>query len=357
MVRWIEESAKTGKPFFAYWAPNAPHFPLHARKRDIEKYKGVYDVGPEAISEARVARMRKLGILEQDMPWELPQGFANTSPRQRQIYSRQRDRRPYVWTEAGNRKAESFEEIMMAYAAQVDCMDQNVGKVVAKLKQLGLYDNTLILFCSDNGASDEPPSSGVLWGQASNTPFREHKASSYDGGVGTPLIMHWPKRIDPAVKGSINRTWGHLIDIMPTVLAAAGGTYPKKDLQGHDLPALDGRSLLPALEGRHVPLEHPIFIEHNGNCALITEDWKLLAEDGSRVGPWSLYNMKTDRCELTDVAKDHPDVVEKLNARWHAMAERFGALRGGKRAAQDLQNAKEQEVNKKAQEKNITENK
>jgi arylsulfatase len=246
---------------------------------------------------------------------------------------------------------------MMAYAAQVDCMDQNVGKVVAKLKQLGLYDDTLILFCSDNGASDENTSSGVLWGQLSNTPFFKHKKSAFDGGVGTPLIMHWPKRITPAARGSINRTWGHLIDIMPTVLAAAGGTYPKKDLQGHDLPALDGRSLLPALEGRHVPLEHPIFIEHNGNCALITEDWKLLADDESKEGPWSLYNMTMDRCELTDVAKDHPDVVEKLDAQWHAMAERFGALRGGKRAAQNLQNAKEQEVNKKAQEKNVTENK
>jgi arylsulfatase A-like enzyme len=106
-----------------------------------------------------------------------------------------------------------------------------------------------------------------------------------------------------------------------------------------------------------VPLEHLIFIEHNGNCALITEDWKLLADDESKEGPWSLYNMTMDRCELTDVAKDHPDVVEKLDAQWHAMAERFGALRGGKRAAQNLQNAKEQEVNKKAQEKNVTENK
>jgi arylsulfatase len=231
------------------------------------------------------------------------------------------------------RRATSLAEGMRGFAAQVDGMDQNVGKVVAKLKELGQFDNTLILFCSDNGATGasgwKGSSVGMIWGQVSNMPFKNYKASSYDGGAATPLIMHWPKRISGAARGSINRSVGHLVDIMPTVLAAAGATYPDKDLSGRDLPKSSGRSLLPVLDGKHVPLNEPVFVEHYGNCALIDEDWKLLANDGRAVGPWALYNMRTDRCEMTNVAAEHPEVVKRMDAQWHAIAKRINARRQG----------------------------
>jgi arylsulfatase len=356
MVKFIEASARDGKPFFAYWAPNAPHWPLDAKTADIEKYRSVYDAGPKAIAEARVAKMRQLGILEKDMPWKPPlvidqlnelDAVVKHSPAYHAIRAQHKARpqdltyRARVMTEVEfetdgkPRRATSFEESMMVFAAQVDSMDQNIGKVMAKLRELGLYEKTLILFCCDNGASNEshwgtPYSTGNMWAQVSNTPFRRYKKSSFDGGVGTPLIIHWPERIAASAKGSINRTVGHLIDIMPTVLDAAGATYPKEDLQRRDVPATEGRSLLPALDGKQVPLAHPVFIEHDGNCALITEEWKLVADDGRGEGPWSLYNMKTDRCELTDVAAQHPEVVKNLDGQWRAIANRIGARRTGK---------------------------
>jgi arylsulfatase len=355
LVRHISSSKEAGKPFFAYWAPTAPHWPIDAKAADVAKYEGVYDKGPIAIAEARMAKMRELGIMEKEMPWHGLKFMKEQDPskekhrwKRKQVEGHNAWRkkllayRPSIMTEVEfnttgkPRRAKSLAEGMQAYAAQVDCMDQNVGKVVAKLKELGQFENTLILFCSDNGASRENhwkfpgASTGHAFAQVSNMPFPGCKMSSHDGGVGTPLIMHWPKRIAAEARGSINHTVGHLIDIMPTVLDAAEATYPRQDLKGRDLPVSDGRSLLPALKGNHVPLKNPVFIEHVGNCALIEEDWKLVANDGNSEKPWALFNMKTDRCETRNVANEHPDVVERMDKEWHAIAKRVGARRTGK---------------------------
>jgi arylsulfatase len=215
--------------------------------------------------------------------------------------------------------------IMQVYAAQIDCLDQGVGRVLDALERRGELDNTLIVFCSDNGCSNEAFHNQLA--QASDTPFQRWKMSAYEGGVCTPFIMHWPARTPAAQRGSVNRTTGHLVDIMATVMDAGNATYPAVARDGRPVPPCEGRSLLPILRGEHVPLKAPIGIEHKGNVGLILEDWKITA-DGRE--PWRLYDLRQDRFELSDVAAKHPEKVAEMEQMWKDWANRVGATRNGK---------------------------
>ena len=322
VVKYVDEFGRKKEPFFLYWTPTAPHFPLHALTRDIKKYEGAYGVGAKAVAEARYKRMVELGIADAKWPWSAPPILSDEKLLSFRGSVRTELDGAGRGQDGNSRKARSFEEMMEIFAAQVDCMDQGVGKVVAKLKEVGAYENTLWLFCSDNGASDESRGAGPIWAWTSNTPFWKAKKSAYEGGIGTPLIAHWPARIEGKQRGSINRTFGHLVDVMPTVLDAAGATRPAQDAQGRDVPAMEGRSLLPCLAGETVALAKPIFIEHRHNRAVITETHKVTADRGE---PWRLYDMRSDRFERNDLADKQPDTVKALAGEWDRWAERVGA--------------------------------
>ena len=332
-VDMLDDLSEKKEPFFMYVAYNAPHWPLHAKKEDIAKYKGKYDEGWDVLRERRYAKMVELGLVD---PAETPQS-KNESGR--------------VWENETNKALMSAN--MEVHAAMVDCVDQGVGKIIEELKAKGLYDNTLIIFTSDNGASSENYSIGEFdrhdrtrsgqmvthnaavpgdeltynylgtgWAGAINTPFRYWKAESFHGGTAAPTIVHWPAGMTTE-KGSINRQPCHFIDVMPTCLELAGATYPETYNGNSIIPLVDeGRSLVPLLKGEgEWKGERTLFWEHENGRAVRVGDWKMTA---LRNGSWQLFNLANDYSETTNVAAEHPDKVKELKALWNKWAKSVG---------------------------------
>ena len=360
------QSRSQGQPFFLYVAYTAPHWPLHALPEDIRKYRGVFDEGWDVLRERRMRRLHESGILD---------GSAGLSGR---------DPTQPAWNDAKDKEWQARR--MEAYAAQIDRMDQGVGRIVAALEETGQLDNTLIVFLSDNGASEEAlplvkleqfkqrtdilrtrtrdgtevrfgnepsivpgpedtyASYGRAWANLSNTPFRFYKQWTHEGGIATPFIVRWPTGGIPA--GAIVRTPSQLVDVLPTIVEAAGATYPTQ-FNGRPVIPVEGRSLLPALRGDPVP-EATLYWEHTGNAAVQRGRWKLVrvhpevrrfwlqTGDATTVAQsgiddeysysWELYDLSTDRAELRDVAADHPDIVAGLAQQWQAWADRVGVI-------------------------------
>jgi len=226
----------------------------------------------------------------------------------------------------------------------IDCMDQGIGRIVKALKDTGQLDNTLIVFLADNGGCDEwgtygfgwknlkktgkiggseesSTSYGPAWANPSNTPFRLYKLHVHEGGIATPLIVYWPKYIKD--KGAFRNQVGHIIDIMPTFLQAANGTYPET-YNGNTIKPMEGVSLFPAFVNKPLERTDAIYWEHIGNHAIRDGKWKLVARGEN--GAWELYDLEADRTEQNDVAAAHPDVVKRLNDKWYAWAERCDVL-------------------------------
>jgi len=319
-VKDIDQATKSDKPFFLYLAYTAPHWPLHALPEDIAKYRDKYLDGWDELRLRRHKKMIELGIV--DSQWPL-------SPR---------DPKAPAWADAKLKERESLK--MAIYAAQVDRLDQCIGRVLGKLHDTKIEDNTVVLFLSDNGGNYEEihkgqpgsvlgtkesfASYGRPWGNASNTPFRLFKHYIHEGGISTPLIARWPGQIKP---GTMTQQIGHITDIMPTLVEIAGATYPET-FKDKPVTPIKGVSLLPALRGENVS-HPPIFWEHEGNRAVRDGDWKLVAVN---TGQWELYDIKTDRTELHDLAKDHPEIVAKMTQQWDIWAskdnvEEFDELR------------------------------
>ena len=320
-ARFIDE-ADAG-PLFLYVAHVAPHWPLHALPDDIARYEGVYDVGWDALRAQRHARLIDAGLVSPDWP---------LTPR---------DRRVPAWDDAPNKAWEAHR--MAAYAAQIDSMDQGIGRIVEALRRTGRLDNTLILFLSDNGGCaeiiqgvrtrhghfprggtrpdvfpggpDTYASYGIGWANASNTPFRLYKKWAHEGGIATPLIAHWPRRIADA--GAIRHQVGHVIDLMATCVAIAGAEYPET-FGGHDILPLEGKSLVSAFDNEPIERE-ALYWEHFGNRAVRVGPWKLAAEAR---GKWELYHLEDDRSEMNNLAAERPELVKKLAAMWDAWADR-----------------------------------
>ena len=317
-VQWIREFQPRPEPFFLYTAYTAPHWPLHAWPEDIERYRGRYMDGWEALREKRHAWQLGMGIC--DARWEL-------SPL---------DGMP--WDEVEDKELMDLK--MAVYAAQVDRMDQGVGRIVAELEERGELDNTLIMFLSDNGGCHEggllgfdnrknglPPggvdsymSYGRSWANASNTPFRRFKHWTHEGGIATPLVAHWPAAIGD--RGGITSEVGHVVDTMATCLDAAGADYPTEH-DGHQVIPLEGRSLLPTFRGEQRESHPALFWEHEGNRAARTGRWKLVSEHPDS---WELYDMREDRTELNNLAAENPDVASDLIAQYDTWAERVGVV-------------------------------
>jgi arylsulfatase len=227
---------------------------------------------------------------------------------------------------------------MAIYAAMIDRMDANIGRIADYLKQSGQLDNTLVLFLSDNGGAlgggplgfnrsrdipigrwGEPDSFlsyGTGWANASNTPFRKLKCFTHEGGIATPLIVHWPKGITNP--GSVIHEPGHVIDIMATCIDLAGGEYPA-EFQGNKITPLEGRSLVPVFRGERRDGHDALFWEHTGNRAVRAGRWKLVSE---YTQPWELYDLETDRTESNDLAEAMPGKVRELEFLYLAYADR-----------------------------------
>jgi arylsulfatase len=321
-----------GKPFFLYTAFTAPHWPMHALTEDIERYKGRYQDGWDTLRTERHRRMIDLGIV--DKRWPL-------SPR---------DPRVPAWNEAPNREWQ--QRRMEVYAAMVDRMDQGIGRILQALEETKQLDNTLILFLADNGGCAEElgprsaarhipvqtregrpvvpgnrpelmpggpetyQSYGQGWANVSNTPFRLYKHWVHEGGIATPLIAHWPGRVRRP--GSIDHEPGHLIDIMATCLDAAGASYPST-FQGNAITPLEGRSLLPCLEGRKRAPHDSLYWEHEGNRAVREGRWKLVSRYPDE---WELFDLEADRTEQNNLVSREPRRAEGLRAKYEAYARR-----------------------------------
>jgi arylsulfatase A-like enzyme len=335
---FLAESRQAAKPFFLYLAYNAPHFPLQAPEGEVAKYAERYKVGWDAIRTERHERMSRMGLLGPGSPLTPRSG-----------YDGYHEEGPHgtnpAWDSLPETRHADLARRMAIFAAMVDRMDQNIGRVVEDLRKNGELDNTLILFFSDNGACSEwdpngfdgksgpenvlhegpalatmgGPSSylsyGSGWANAGTTPWRLYKHYTHEGGISTPFIAHWPAVV--ARKGEIDGRVAHIVDIMPTLIEVAGAMYPVR-ARGHDVSPPEGRSLLPALHGE--PAEpRRLFFEHEGNRAVRDGRWKLVARKGR---PWELYDIDADRSELHDLASAQPGRVAELVGLWDAWAKR-----------------------------------
>ena len=356
-VRFIADhfDKHSEKPMFMYVAYTAAHWPMHALEKDIAKYRGKYDGGYEPIRKARYDRLRKMGMIHDN--WRLSPQAGD-------------------WDAVADKAWES--RCMEVYAAMVDCMDQGIGRIVAELKKQNQLDNTLIFFLQDNGGCAEamgrqggkggdgkdaerpgkPPLApmdpsalqpdmipkqtrdgwptrqgvgvmpgpdgtyigyGQAWANVSNTPFREYKHWVHEGGISTPLIVHWPDRA--ADKGKLRHQPGQLVDIMATCVDVSGADYPK-EFAGNAIQPMEGRSLAPAFDDKPIRREG-LYWEHEGNRAIRRENWKLVCKHNQQ---WELYDMNADRTELHDLSGEKPQIVAELSTLWNAWALRAHVL-------------------------------
>jgi len=320
-------------------AYTAPHYPLHAWPEDIAKYRGKYMVGWDTVRHQRFERMIKMGLV--DERWGLAPRDARVPPwedienRAKWDLAALQRRDGTGLTSESARDRDMWDLKMAVYAAMVDRMDQNIGRIMAKIRQLGKVDNTLVLFLSDNGGcaelihitQDVPPgpvnsyrSVDPPWANAQNSPFRKYKRWDHEGGISTPLIAHWPNQIKP---GQITDQVGHIIDIMATCIELAAAEYPLS-YDRHSVLPLEGKSLLPIFRGEQRTGHDALFWQFGTSRAARAGKWKLVAADASR---WELYDMVQDRTELHDLAPVHPQVVNELAGQWRGWAVRSAAKR------------------------------
>lgn len=318
-IEFLKE-AKKDQPFFLYMAYNAPHWPLQAPEDEIAKYKGKYDGGWQAIREKRFAKMVELGIVSKDN---------GMSPMDRGVKVK-------PWNELTADQRKEWATRMEVYAAQITREDENVGRLLAALKANGQMDNTLVLFISDNGGAAEDPHRGVpgaplgtrdsFWGYArpwatvSNTPWRYHKTTAYEGGTSTPFIAYWPGVIPAAAEGTMVRQPGHLLDLLPTFLDLAGAKYPTTESRH-----LEGEDILPMIEGKPGNPDRTYCWEHEGHRAIRKGNWKLVMLPNSADG-WELYDLSKDRIESHDLAAEYPEKAKELQAEYDAWAKRCGVV-------------------------------
>ena len=346
-LKFLDEHSEEERPFFLYVAYTVPHYPLHAPAEDIAKYRGRYLIGWDRLRNARFDRLKKSGLI--DSSWEQP----SRSPHSLE------------WNDIQDKDAWDLK--MAVYAAMVDRMDRNIGRLMEKLRAIGKEDNTLVLFLSDNGPSDEdrtstpdlPPGPvesyrtvDLPWANVSNTPFRHFKRWNHEGGISTPLIAYWPRMISEG--GAITHAVGHVIDVMATFVDITGAEYPDA-YHGEKVTPQEGRSLLPYFGKTDEPLAaspgdtrpprlQPLFWNQRGLWrAVRLGQWKLVSPDHTvqynpwratgkgrvvREPPedtdalWELYDMEDDRTELKNLAHRHPERVKEMAAMYADWQER-----------------------------------
>lgn len=318
-VQFIQDQhkARADQPIFLYVAYTAPHWPLHAPAKEIAKYEEIYLKGWDVLNKERYERLRKSGIV--DPNWPVP-------PRDKQVPA---------WDSLDDAKKKEMAHKMAVYAAQIDRLDQGVGRIVDALKKTNRLDDTLILFMADNGGCEEGgiwgferkkggtvgedssfASYGRGWAWLSNCIFRLFKHWIHGGGTRSPLIAHWPNGI--ADQNQLRRQPAHLIDIMATCVELSGAKYPT-EFNGNKITPLEGKSLVPAFANKPIERE-AIYWEHEGNRGVLVKNWKLVAVGGK--GPWELYDLAKDGAETNNLVNDYPEITRDLAAKWQAWAVR-----------------------------------
>jgi arylsulfatase len=342
-IGWLKDHASStpGKPLFLYVAHNAPHAPLHAKAADLARYAGAYDAGWDAVRAARGARQHGMGLFEQ----------APALP----------PRSPGVpaWEDVDPGRRALLARYMELYAAVVDNMDQNIGRLMDTLEALGRLDNTLVILTSDNGANgiggidgaannlskrltqaEDPqwvgemftsgrlggpeswPAYPLGWTDVSSTPFRLYKTTTMNGGIRVPLVMQWPQRLRDA--GGVRSQWVHVTDIVPTVLDLIGVAYPEQ-VNGMRTCEPDGVSVRTVLEAAGTSATRSVqHYELAGNRGYIRDGWKIvsLQPPGKPIelGNWMLFDLQRDPTEITDLASTHPEKLRELIACFDADA-------------------------------------
>jgi arylsulfatase len=321
------------KPWFLYLAFNAPHFPLHAPQHEIAKYKDRYHGGWDELRTERLARMKKLGIVPTHTQLSKRSHWRN--------YGETKIGVNPAWETLPEDRRLDLARRMAIYAAMIDRLDQQLGRIITDLKAAGDFENTLIVFTSDNGACFEwdpfgfdivssnqnilhtgkmldqmgKPgtfhSVGSGWANSSNTPWRLYKHFNHEGGIASPGIVHWPAGLK-AKAGSINHQPAHIIDLLPTAVAVSGAKYDGK----LPLPGVDLIGQINDVTEQNK--NRMLFFEHQGNRAVRSGRWKLVALDDQ---PWELYDFSVDRIEMNDLANKQPQRVKRMAAAW----EQWGA--------------------------------
>jgi arylsulfatase len=328
-LEWLDEPELNEKPFFLYLAYTAPHFPLHAWPEDIAKYEGLYDNGYLPIREARYARMINMGLID---PAKNPLPEWDGSH----------------WDELEDLERRKEIRRMEIYAAMMDRLDQNIGRVLNKLKEQGKLENTLILFASDNGACPDQKAGGgkekstrledfgkvnsyetvgQSWATVQDTPLRKWKGFSHEGGIRTPLIVTWPAGIKNT--GGFYREPGHVIDIMPTLIELTGAIYPEKANKQAVLP-MQGVSLLPAFEGRPLVRPAPLYWEYSEGFAIRDGDMKAVRLRRAKDKEWELYDFSKDENETIDLAPAMPEKLSAMKQRWQQWYNSVSSYETGK---------------------------
>ncbi|MDR0699642.1 MAG: arylsulfatase [Tannerella sp.] len=330
-IESIDKSIAEGKPFFQYLAFNSPHWPLEAHDDVIDKYLESYKDGYELLRKQKYERMLEMGIVSKD--WKFPD---NTMPE---------------WDLLSDSSKLDTEFRRAIYAAQVEIMDEHIGRIVEHLKRKNILDNTVIIFLSDNGCSAEPEnqvfgyqwgkntkwnynewrrnsarkgaSQGMVWAIASNSPYKLYKKFTHEGGISTPLIVHWPKAIKKP--GSIDNKPGHIIDIMATCIELAGAKYPETR---NNVPVRKyrGISFAKNIKGEKSPEHEAIFWEHEGHGALRMSKWKLVSANPQKEDEWELYDMEKDRTEMNDLSEIYPEKRSEMIEKWTQLAYDTKAL-------------------------------
>ena len=333
-IDMMDEMTSDGKPFFMYVAFQEPHWPLHAKPQDIAKYKGKFDDGWDMLRERRYQRMLELGLINSD---EMPVA-TNASGRK--------------WENETDKAFQSAN--MEVHAAMIDCVDQNIGRIIAELKRRGIFDNTLIIFTSDNGASSEnytigdfdrhdrtrdgqmvvrnsPTPGGQLtynylhngWAGAVNTPYRYWKTTQFHGGTAAPTIVHWPAGMAEEKEGTIMSQPCTFLDVMPTCLELAGATYPSF-YNGNSIKPLcnEARSFVPLLQDKNGwDDERTLYWEHERGKAVRKGNWRLTALAN---GGWQLFDLAHDLSETNNIAAEHPEKVREMKSLWNNWAKSVG---------------------------------
>lgn len=305
-IGYLDQYKDESKPFLLYLAYTAPHYPMHASEEDVAKYRGKYKaIGWDQLRVQRFAKQQSLGVLPAN---------ATLSPRDEELPA---------WDSIPAEQRDHWDLRMATYAAMIDRLDRNIGRVLGKIEELGEAENTVVFFLSDNGASEDSAdrstvdgampwevtsylTQGRVWANASNTPYRKYKTTDYEGGTRTPMIAYWPGKIQA---GSVTDHVGHLVDFTPTLL----------DLANVDAPSeLAGHSLVPTLRGEASERPWPLFWQFGKYQAIRDRDWKCIRHVK---GNWELYNLQSDPTEMVDLAAQKPELVEQLANTWESWWE------------------------------------
>jgi arylsulfatase A-like enzyme len=346
-IKCLQEHSENhaDQPFFSYLAFTVPHFPLQVPQASITPYRGRYDAGWNQIRAERIRRIRdlklfncKLSEVEPEVgpPYHFPDAFKVLGPNE--------INRPVLWNTLTEDQKRFQATKMELHAAMVAQMDEQIGRVIKQIKSMNAFDNTIIIFLSDNGCSaeimvrgnghnpDATPGSaesylclGPGWSNASNTPFRKHKTWVHEGGCCTPLIVHWPNGIRE--KNALRDDLFHVVDIVPTLLDIAG---VKAEAIG-EAPPLPGRSIVPSFaKAKQMDQREPIYFSHEGNRAIRMGDWKLVSAKTHGNNEWELYNLAEDRSECENLAEKYPERVKDMAAKWNAKnSELFADAKSG----------------------------